>query len=91
MLDAAPEIRMSYPQILGLRDLKALLREHGLASRVNRSRFSMDLAAAKARVFVGTGAFLRARYALDRHHFVTLAGPPEVGKRRSRECSLGVP
>jgi hypothetical protein len=90
MLDNAPEIRMSFPQILGLRDLQALLRDQGLAGVLNRSRFSMDLAVSKARVFVRTEAFRRARFALDRHHFVVLTGAPEVGKTTiARMLALG--
>jgi hypothetical protein len=90
MLDDAPQIRMSYPQILGLRDLRLLLREQGLAGLVNRSRFSMDLAVSKARVFVRTDAYVRARSGLDRHHFVVLTGAPEVGKTTiARMLALG--
>lgn len=79
-LDAAPEIRLSYPQILGLRDLRALLVSAAAADVVNRSAASFGMLPTLARVFVPTGAYGRALRVLRKTGFAVLTGPPEMGK-----------
>lgn len=80
MLDAAPQIRIAFPQLLGLRDLQELLRSLVDAEILERSTLSLARAAELAPVFVPTRAYNRALEVLTRHNFAVLTGPPEVGK-----------
>ena len=75
-LDRDPGVRAAMPSVLGLRDLDELI-EPGV-----RGRSSLDVARAQelARVFWPTRAYDRARDVLERHRFVVLTGPPEMGK-----------
>jgi hypothetical protein len=75
-LDRHPTLRAAMPSVLGLRDLKALIARDA----ARRSTFAIASAQALARVFWPTRAYERARAVLDRHRFVVLTGPPEMGK-----------
>jgi hypothetical protein len=79
-LDDSPSLRMSYPQILGLRDLRQLLKAVVSADVVNRSAISIDLMSRLASVFVATEAYNRTLDILDEFGFAVLTGPPEMGK-----------
>jgi hypothetical protein len=80
MLDAQPAIRSSYPQVLGLRDLEALIRNAVAADVVTRSTLSLDSATELSEVFVATAPYHRALGVVGQHGFVVLTGPPEMGK-----------
>jgi hypothetical protein len=75
-LDRHPWLRVAMPSVLGLRDLGALIDPDV------RERSSLDVERAQqlARVFWPTHAYERAREVLERHRFVVLTGPPEMGK-----------
>jgi hypothetical protein len=80
MLDSEPLIRLSYPQILGLRDLIGLLEQVVHSDVIQRSTLSLESAARLARVFVPTNAYLSALNLLAASGFAVLTGPPEMGK-----------
>ena len=80
MLDDAPNIRVAFPQILGLRDLNELLAAVVAKPVLERSTFAINRAADLAQVFVPTSAYNRALEKLSEHNFVVLTGPPEMGK-----------
>lgn len=80
MLDRQPQVRLSYPQILGLRDLEALLKQSAAADVINRSTLTLESAARLAQVFVPTGAYAQAISLLSAGGFAVLTGPPEMGK-----------
>ena len=74
--DRDPGLRAAMPSVLGLRDLDALIDPE-----VRRgSSLDVERAQELARVFWPTRAYERARNVLDRHRFVVLTGPPEMGK-----------
>lgn len=75
-LDAHPWVRAAMPSVLGVRDLGPLTSR----ATVERSTFDLERARALASVFWATRAYERARQVLDRHRFVVLTGPPEMGK-----------
>jgi hypothetical protein len=75
-LDRRPQLRAALPSVLGLRDLGPLIDP----AVGDRSSLDVSAAQALARVFSPTRAFDRARAILDRHRFVVLTGPPEMGK-----------
>jgi hypothetical protein len=79
-LDLTPALRRSFPQLLSLRDLDALLA--GLVDRKIVQKSSAAIAEAKdvVDVFVPTEAYVRAWEVLRKSHFVVLEGPPEMGK-----------
>jgi hypothetical protein len=76
LLDRHPSIRAALPSVLGLRDLDDLIAAPARA----RSSFDVDGARRLAGVFWPTRAHAHARAALERHRFVALTGPPEMGK-----------
>ena len=80
MLDREPELRKSFPQLLGIADLNYLLSEIVQRDIINRSRYALASARDVAPVFVPTAAYDRAWRVLQKHHFVVLEGPPEMGK-----------
>jgi hypothetical protein len=80
MLDSTPEIRVAFPQLLGLRDLKELLRAVVQKQLVERSSLSLEQASELAPVFVPTSAYNKALEKLSKHGFFVLTGPPEMGK-----------
>ena len=79
-LDSFPNVRLSFPQILGLRDLVALLDEVVTRDVRNRSDLALDATAQLAQVFVPTRAYNRALTTLTQHGFTVLTGAPEMGK-----------
>jgi hypothetical protein len=80
MLDDAPNIRVAFPQILGLRDLNELLTAVVAKPIRERSTLAIDRAAELAQVFVPTRAYSTALEKLSEYNFVVLTGPPEMGK-----------
>lgn len=90
LLDGLPGLRLSFPQILGLADLKALVSEAILADITNRTEAIIKLAHQEALRFVPTAAYRRARFLLENDHTIVLTGPPEVGKTTiARILALG--
>lgn len=80
MITSAPHVRLSFPQILSLRDLSGLLEEVVNRDLKNRADILLSDARELAAVFVPTRAYYKAIDTLTRHHFVVLTGPPEMGK-----------
>lgn len=79
-LDAYPAIRASYPQVLGIRDLQDLIQGSVAADIRVRSSLALEEAEQLAPRFVPTAAYYSAIKTLDRHGFLVLTGPPEMGK-----------
>jgi hypothetical protein len=79
-LDDLPHIRSAFPQLLGLRDLNELLSRVVSKAVLERSTLEKRRAAELAQVFTPTSAYNDALVSLQRHHFVVLTGPPEMGK-----------
>ncbi len=80
LLDDKPNVRIAFPQILGLRDLQALLTEVVAKPILERSTLQLRRASELAQVFVPTQAYNKALRTLAEHSFVVLTGPPEMGK-----------
>ncbi len=79
-LDSSPQVRMAYPQILGLRDLQALLARATSIDVITRSNVAIEMLADLAQVFVATEAYNTTLRVLDNRAFAVLTGPPEMGK-----------
>ena len=77
-LDAHPNIRRAFPQLLGLRDLDELLST--VLTRESRecSRLAIEAARDLASVFVPTQSYDKRWEVLLKHRFVVLEGPPEI-------------
>lgn len=89
-LDNSPNIRVAFPQILGLRDIQELLRAVVDKAVVERSNLAIERAAALAQVFVPTTAYNRTLEILQEHSFAVITGPPEMGKTTiARVIGLG--
>ena len=71
-----PEIRRSYPQLLGLADLCHIINTELYA----RSQAYLEQWQPRLAVFVQTEAYVKALTTLRQHHFLVLDGPPEAGK-----------
>ncbi len=80
LLDDSPRVRLAYPQVLGLRDIFALLDEQVHKDILTRSSLGLELAGELATSFVATDAYTKALNVLSARHFVVLTGPPEMGK-----------
>jgi hypothetical protein len=80
LLDANPALRRSFPQLLSLRDLDALLESVVNRDIIERSLSAISHAKDLAAVFVPTDAYINTWEVLKSHHFVVLEGPPEMGK-----------
>ena len=80
LLNDAPGIRVSFPQLLGLGDLRALIESAVDRHILNRSTLARERAEELAPVFFPTQAYRDALEKLEQHHFVVLTGPPEMGK-----------
>lgn len=80
LLDNHPELRRSFPEIMSLRDLDALLRNVVARSVIERSKSAIEEAREVVSVFVQTENYHRAIQILKKHNFVVLDGPPEMGK-----------
>src|SRR6266702_195561 len=79
-LDNASHIARAFPQILGLRDLEGLILQWNLKEVFSRSEIAVSDAQALSTVFVPTGPYSTALAILEKHKFVILEGPPEMGK-----------
>ena len=75
-LDLFPQVRRSYPQLLGLADLDSILNRD---LYVRSEAFVLDWQP-RLSTFVRTEAYGEALTTLRSHHFVVLDGPPEAGK-----------
>lgn len=80
MLDECPNVRVAFPQILGLRDLRELLASVVEKPILERSTLSIERAGELARVFVPTKSYSDTLTTLTKHSFAVLTGPPEMGK-----------
>jgi len=80
MLDDNPNIRVAFPQILGIADLKILLQSTVVKPIIERSTLLIDRAKELTEVFVPTKAYNHALQILNEYGFVVLTGPPEMGK-----------
>lgn len=80
LLDDAPGIRVSFPQLLGLGDLRSLIESAVDRRILNRSTLAKSRAEELAPVFFPTQAYRDALGKLEQHSFVVLTGPPEMGK-----------
>lgn len=76
LLDVQPAIRRSFPQLLGLADLAAVIH----ADIYERSQAYLDVWQPKLSTFVRTQAYGRALDKLNEQPFIVLDGPPEAGK-----------
>ncbi|HEV2711774.1 MAG TPA: hypothetical protein VGU26_01655 [Gaiellaceae bacterium] len=76
LLDARADLRLRVPSVLGIRALDELIPEEVIA----RSTADVGAATELARVFVPTGAYVRALDVLEARRFAVLVGPPEMGK-----------
>ena len=75
-LDLFPQVRRSYPQLLGLADLDKIVN-HEL---YERSEAYVRQWQPRLSTFVWTPQYGDAITTLKNHHFVVLDGPPEAGK-----------
>jgi len=80
MLDANLGIARSFPQILSLRNLFEILDQVVRNEIVQRTDAVLLEADGLSSVFIPTKAYDEAWEILDKHHFVVLEGPPEMGK-----------
>ncbi len=80
LLDNSPNIRIAFPQILGLRDIQELFRVVVEKTIMERSNLVVERAAELAQVFVPTTAYNKTLNVLQEHSFAVITGPPEVGK-----------
>lgn len=76
LLDLYPEVRRSYPQLLGLADLDLIInRDLYVRSRAFVQQWQPKLA-----TYVQTEAHRKAANLIKKTNFIVLDGPPEVGK-----------
>jgi hypothetical protein len=80
LLDLNIAAARSFPQILSLRNLFELLDQVVKNEIVQRTDAVLREAEGLSGVFVPTKAFDDAWEVLEKHHFVVLEGPPEMGK-----------
>jgi|GEM_PF-1295078 len=80
MLDCNLPVARAFPQILSLRNLFELLDQVVKNEIVQRTDAVLREAEALSSVFIPTKAYEDAWEILDKHHFVVLEGPPEMGK-----------
>ena len=80
LLDNLPNLRRSFPEIMSLRDLDTLLQEVVNKAVLERSRSAIEEAREIVPLFVPTSTYLSAWHILQKHNFVVLDGPPEMGK-----------
>lgn len=79
-LNARPELRRAFPELLSIRDFDELLRSVVDSAILERSRSAVQEAREVSRVFVPTAAYEKAWCVLRDYSFVVLDGPPEMGK-----------
>lgn len=80
LLDNNPQIRKAFPQLLSLRELDKILFEIVNKDIVTRSWAAIEQAKDVASIFIPTKSYKEAWQKLNKHKFVVLDGPPEVGK-----------
>jgi hypothetical protein len=80
LLDQAPSVCRSFPQLLSIRDLDLLIRSALTSESAARSSVAIEIARELVPVFAPTSSYEKAWSVLRRHHFAVLEGPPEVGK-----------
>lgn len=80
LLDVNIPVARSFPQILSLRNLFEILHQVVRNDIVQRSDAVIKQAEALSGVFVPSKAYFEAWDVLDKHSFVVLEGPPEMGK-----------
>jgi hypothetical protein len=80
LLDTNISVARSFPQILSLRNLFEILHQVVRNDIVQRTDAVIKEADALSGVFVPTKAYFEAWDVLDKHSFVVLEGPPEMGK-----------
>jgi hypothetical protein len=80
LLDLNIAAARSFPQILSLRNLFEILDQIVKNEIVQRTDAVLREAGALSGVFVPTKAFDEAWDILEKHNFVVLEGPPEMGK-----------
>jgi hypothetical protein len=80
LLDLNIAAARSFPQILSLRNLFEILDQVVKNEIVQRTDAVLREAEGLSGVFVPTKAFDDAWDILEKHHFVVLEGPPEMGK-----------
>jgi hypothetical protein len=79
-LDQSPSVYRSFPQLLSIRDLDALIRSALTHESTMRSSAAIEVARDLVPVFAPTSHYEKAWSVLHKHHFAVLEGPPEVGK-----------
>jgi hypothetical protein len=90
LLDEHPALRRSFPEILSLRDLDALLIDAVNRGVLARSQAAIEESRDLVPVFVPTAAYDRTWKVLEKHSFAVLDGPPEMGKTAiARAVALG--
>ncbi len=90
LLDKHPSLRRSFPEIMSLRDLDALLSEVVNKAVLERSKSAIEETRDVVPVFVPTDAYYESWRILQNHGFVVLDGPPEMGKTAiARMIALG--
>ncbi len=80
LLDNLPSIRVSFPQVLSLRDLDTLLNDIIAKPIIERSRGMVEEARELSLIFYPTNAYSETIKKLTFNNFAVLEGPPEVGK-----------
>jgi hypothetical protein len=80
LLDQAPYVSRSFPQLLSIRDLDALIHRALSNESIVRSATAIESARELVPIFVPTLNYEKAWQTLRKHHFAVLQGPPEVGK-----------
>lgn len=80
LLDNHTDLRRSFPQLLSLRDLDAMLEEIVTKDVRERSYAAIESAKEIIPSFVPTESYRNAWSILSKRHFCVLEGPPEMGK-----------
>ena len=80
LLDNSPNIRISFPQILSLRDLDSLLNDVIARPIIERSRGMIEESREFSLIFYPTNAYSETIQKLTVINFAVLESPPEVGK-----------
>lgn len=80
LLDQQPALRTSHPELLGLRDLAALVATALTKPQAERARAFLERAQEVVATFTQTRAYVAALERLTTHHIAVLSGPPEMGK-----------
>ena len=80
LLDQPPSVYRSFPQLLSIRDLDALISSALTRESAVRSATAIEAARELVPVFAPTSNYEMAWDVLRKHSFAVLEGPPEVGK-----------